>query len=378
VIDLEVLGPLAGSGNCGGPCRAGGACPAGAIGLWRGQPLADVAGRPFALAEIRRLEAAYRAAPVARVDADAQCSLDGSVIAHKPSFSHQTEHSPAGPVRTFPEGDDPAHVKEPYHAMSPTRTRTNVAYYVQTHSRPAQVERLVEVITEGSPGAVVLVGHDVSGQPLNVPRLQAMGNVHVLPQRGGYGDFTHVDRYVEAADWLDANGVGYDWLENLSGQCYPLRPIAQIEDTLAALDTDGFLLYSPVFPERVPASADQGAAAWYSLVRPFDARMRYDYRHWQFSKPSAANERLIRPLMAVNLLQPWVQVSNSYSTVGIRRRRTVFGPGLHCYGGSFFCTLSADCVRYVSSYAKANPDVVAYFRTVLAPEEVFFHSVLVN
>jgi hypothetical protein len=262
--------------------------------------------------------------------------------------------------------------------MSPTRTRANVAYYVQTHSRPAQVERLVEVITEGSPGAVVLVGHDVSGQPLNVPRLQAMGNVHVLPQQGGYGDFTHVDRYVEAADWLDANGVGYDWLENLSGQCYPLRPIAQIEDTLAALDTDGFLLYSPVFPERVPASAEQGAAAWYSLVRPFDARIRYDYRHWQFSKPSAANERLIRPLMAVNLLQPWVQVSNSYSTIGIRRRRTVFGPGFNCYGGSFFCTLSAECVRYVSDYTRANPDVVAYFRTVLAPEEVFFHSVLVN
>lgn len=51
-----------------------------AIGLWRGQPLADVAGRSFALAEIRRLQAAYRAALVARVDADAQCSLDGSVI----------------------------------------------------------------------------------------------------------------------------------------------------------------------------------------------------------------------------------------------------------------------------------------------------------
>jgi hypothetical protein len=187
-----------------------------------------------------------------------------------------------------------------------------------------------------------------------------------------------VDRYLEAADWLDANGVGYDWLENLSGQCYPLRPIAQIENALAALDTDGFLLYSPVFPERVPAGADQGAAAWYSLVRPFDARMRYDYRHWQLGKPSPAKERLIRPLMAVNLLQPWVQVSNGFSTVGIRRRRTVFGPGLHCYGGSFFCTLRADCVRYVSSYAKANPDVVAYFRTVLAPEEVFFHSVLVN
>lgn len=262
--------------------------------------------------------------------------------------------------------------------MPAVRTRANVAYYLQTHYRPAQVERLVEVITEGSPGAVVLVGHDIAGQPLNVPRLQAMGNVHVLPQRGGYGNFTHVDRYVEAADWLDDNGVDYDWLENLSGQCYPLRPIAEIENALATLDTDGLLLYSPVFPERVPASADQGAAAWYRLVRPFDARMRYDYRHWQLGRPSDSKERLTRPLMLLNFVQRWVQVSNSYFAVGVRRRRTVFGPEFNCYGGSFFCTLRADCVRYVSDYVKSNPDAVGYFRHVLAPEEVFLQSVLVN
>jgi hypothetical protein len=261
--------------------------------------------------------------------------------------------------------------------MSAIPARTNVAYYLQTHHKPAQVERLVEVITEGSPGAVVLVGHDAAGQPLNVPRLQAMGNVHVLLQKGGYGNFTHVDRYLEAADWLDANGVDYDWLENLSGQCYPLLPIAQIEDTLGSLDSDGYLLYSPVFPERVPADADQGAAG-YRLAEPFDATMRYDYRHWQLGLPTDAKDRLTRPLMALNLVQPWARVSTAYFAVGVRRRRTVFGPGFHCYGGSFFCTLRAACVRYVRDYAKANPDVVAFFRTVLAPEEVFLHSVLVN
>ena len=261
--------------------------------------------------------------------------------------------------------------------MSASSTRANVAYYVQTHSRPAQVERLVEVITEGSPGAVVLVGHDAAGQPLNVPRLKAMGNVQVLLQKGGYGNFTHVDRYLEAADWLDANGVDYDWLENLSGQCYPLRPIAQIEKTLGSLSSDGLLLYSPVFPERVPAGADQGAAG-YRVVPPRDASVRYDYRHWQLGTPSYAKDCLLRPLMAVNRVQPWVRVSGSYFSVGIRRRRTVFSPDFSCYGGSFFCSLRAGCVRYVRDYVKANPDVVDFFRTVLAPEEVFLHSVLVN
>lgn len=258
------------------------------------------------------------------------------------------------------------------------RTHTNVVYFLQTHREPAQVARLVEAITKGSPDAVVLISHDAAGPTLGIVGLQALGNVHVLLHHGGYGDFSHVKRYLAAVDWLDANGVEYDWLENLTGQDYPLRPIAEIEDTLAAADCDGFLLYSPVFPERVPQDADRGAASWYTLVRPVDATMRYDYQHWRFGRPTSAKRHWLRPLMAVNLVQPWIRVSNSYASVGVRRRRTVFGPDFHCYGGSFFCTLRAECARYVRDYAKANPDMVAFFRGTLAPEEVFMHSVLVN
>jgi DNA-binding SARP family transcriptional activator len=43
---------------------------ADALALWRGQPLADVAGRPFALAEIARLEGLYRAARTARIETE--------------------------------------------------------------------------------------------------------------------------------------------------------------------------------------------------------------------------------------------------------------------------------------------------------------------
>jgi hypothetical protein len=222
-----------------------------------------------------------------------------------------------------------------------TRTRSTVVYFLQTHHKPAQVARLVQVITEGSPDAVVLVSHDVAGSALDVAGLEALGNVHILLHEGGYGDFSHLE-------------------------------------ALATTDYDGFLLYSPVFPDRVPVSADQGAGPSYTPVRAVDAIMRHDYRHWRLGRPTPAKQRWLRPLMAINFVQPWIRLSNSYASVGVRRRRTVFGPGFHCYGGSFFCTLRAECARYVRDYARANPDVVAFFRTALAPEEAFLHSVLVN
>jgi hypothetical protein len=257
-----------------------------------------------------------------------------------------------------------------------TRAQTNVVHFLQTHNRPAQVARLVRVITEGSPDAIVIISHDEAGPALDVAGLRALGNVHVMLNRGGYGDFSHLDRYFGAIDWLDANGIDYDWLENLTGQDYPLRPIGEIEDTLATTDCDGFLQYSPVFPERVPPSADRGTAG-FTLVRAVDAKTRYDYRHWRLGQPTPAKKHLMRPLMALNLVQPWVRVFNSYASVGVRRR-TVFGRGFYCYGGSFFCTLRAECARYVRDYARANPETVDFFRGTAAPEEVFLHSVLVN
>jgi hypothetical protein len=258
-----------------------------------------------------------------------------------------------------------------------TRPRGRVVYYLQTHNRPAQVARLVQVITEASPNAVVLISHDVKGTPLDVPALEALGNVHVLLGRGGYGDFSHLDRYFAAVDWLDDHGIEYDWLENLTGSDYPLRPIAQIEEILAATETDGYLSYSPVFPERIPAGADPGQPG-YRLVRPVDAILRYDYRYWRLGQPTDTKLQLIRPLMVVNLLQPWLKFFNSYAAVGIKTRRSLFGPDFPCYGGSFFCTLSRPAARYVREYARANPDAVGYFKRLLAPEEVFLHSVLVN
>ena len=260
--------------------------------------------------------------------------------------------------------------------MSELSRPVRVCYYLQTHTRPAQVNRLVELIKAGSPDCVVLISHDASRPPLDVGWLEAMPGVHVFTEPGGYGDFSHLDRYFAAVDWLDAHGVEYDWLENISGQDYPLRPIAEIERTLATTDVDGFLLYAPVFPDQAPPGADPGSGK--QLCAPWDAAMRYQFRHWWFGQPAPAKQRWLRPLMALNLVQSRVRLSLAFSTIGLRRRNTIFTDDFVCYGGWFFCTLSAACARYARDFARDNPDVLGFFRTVLAPEEVFLQTVLVN
>jgi hypothetical protein len=253
-----------------------------------------------------------------------------------------------------------------------------VCYYMQTHTKPAQIARLVELIREGSPDSFILIDHDATREPLDASRFQPIPGVHVINSRGGYGDFSHLDRYFAAVDWLDAHGVEFDWMQNMSGQCYPLRPIADIERVLSESSVDGYMLYAPVFPERTPPDADWGAGPQWRLCSPFDTSMRMEYRHRWIGRPTPAKQRWLRPVMILNLIQPWVRVSLGFSTVGIRRKNTIFNDDFICYGGWFFCLLAAHCVRYTRQFARENPDIVTYFRTMAAPEEVFLQTVLVN
>lgn len=243
--------------------------------------------------------------------------------------------------------------------MTPT-----VCYQVHSHRSPGQVERLVRRLTEGTRGGVVLVSHDVRGEPLPVRRLERLGDVHVLPAAGGYGDFGHVDRWVDAVRWLTAHGVPYDWMVTVSGQDYPVRPVPEIERRLAAAAVDGFLECFPVF----------GAESHWPMRR---ARSRYLYRHRRLGAVASRGpaRAALRVAQGVDLVQPLVRVNPTYGTVGTRTR-TPLGPALPLYGGSFWVTLRRRCVEHVVSCYETQPAIVAYFRGTLAPEEVYFQTVL--
>jgi len=253
-----------------------------------------------------------------------------------------------------------------------------MCYYMQTHKEPEQIARLVRAIKEGSPGSIVLIDHDVSAAPLDRTLFDDLSNVHFIGTCGGYGDFSHVDRILAAVDWLDDHGMQYDWLQNLTGQDYPLRPIADIERAISVGGFDGYMQYAPVFPERTPLDADWGAGPAYRLCTPFDTAMRFDYSHRRFGMPTELKQRLLRPFMIVNYIQSWFTISLAFSSAGFRRKTTIFNDDFILYGGSFFCALSASCLRYARDFAAENPDIVKYFRTLAGPDELFLQTALVN
>jgi hypothetical protein len=238
-------------------------------------------------------------------------------------------------------------------------------YHLQSHTLPRQVHRLVQRLTESDPSCVVLVSHDVAGAALDETVLGALGDVHVLPTTGGYGDYSHIERYLDSVEWLRRRDVDYDWFANLTGQDYPAVSPLEARRYLQESDQDGYLEYFPVLSARSPWGARRG-------------RDRYYFRYRRLHELTARQRGVLRLLQVVNRGQPVLRVNASYGlSVGLRAG-VPFDDDFVCYGGSFFATLRRSCVEYVADFAADHPNVVQHYRRVLAPEESFLQTVLLN
>jgi hypothetical protein len=211
-----------------------------------------------------------------------------------------------------------------------------VAYLILSYTHPELVRRLVERLR----GGLVAVHHD--------ERRCALGEVDALripptPIEWGHGSqlaaVLRCLRVLREHEW--------DWVVLLSGQDYPVRPVADIEAGLLAAPVDAFLRFAPVPPRRLRRGG----------VDEFARRYAYRWR------PGPR---------ALSRLDPLVQVRELPSGTYAGFPAT---PPLPVFHGSDWFSLSR---RAVDTVLAAPDAVVDHFLHTIVPTEAFVHTVLAN
>jgi hypothetical protein len=227
-----------------------------------------------------------------------------------------------------------------------------VVYIVISHRNPEQVVRLVRVLREG-PSARVLVRHDPRGERLEREQLETAGG-ELLEDRlktkwGGWSQLKLILGCLrEAVTRHDP-----DWVLVLSGQDYPLRPLAAIEADLRDSPADARLGSVRRVETRRPAQGDD------------EFFLRCRYRHYARPRVLPSLPRTIRPLAYARDLPP---------LVGVRR----MGPApLAFHVSADWLTLGRAGIRAVLA-ASENRRLTRHFRRVAVPTESFFASVLLG
>lgn len=245
-----------------------------------------------------------------------------------------------------------------------------ILYLLQTHKQPEQIYRLVQTIKKSSFNSHILLSHDFTNCSLDVSALQSLPGVNILGKEahGVRGDFSLVQAYLDAINWVLEHNIDFDWLVNLSGQDYPTQSLTLFEQFLAKTEFDGFLEYSNLLSRH----------SYYGIKESYD---RYFYQYWHSGLQLYRWQRgLVKPLRVVfNNTQPFIKIDSSYQlSMGLYAFINPFNQDFICYGGSFFKIISQNCVQYLNLFLKANAKLIKYYERTRNPDESLIQSVLVN
>jgi Core-2/I-Branching enzyme len=240
-----------------------------------------------------------------------------------------------------------------------------VCYFIQSHRDPEQIYRLIRTLRRGSPGGRIVVQHNPAAFELDWSPVAELPDTYLLPACGAQirGSFScQVQPYLDLVDWLEREGISYDWLVNLSAQDYPVTPVPAIEAFLSGATCDGYIRYWDVRSSASPWSRRK-------------ARARYEYRYRRLSPAAEPVLHALRPLTRLLPLHFYLDYG---PFLGVRALRTPFHPGFRCYGGWAWGSLRRRAVLYLRDFLAANPEVDRHYRATMVPEESLVPTVLAN
>jgi hypothetical protein len=210
------------------------------------------------------------------------------------------------------------------------------AYIISAYKRPDLLARLVRRLGDAPIAIHIDRKSDIFDQVKSY--VGGLPNVTLLPRHVcHWGLIGHVDASLEGMKWF--RGTDRQYAVLLTGQCYPVKPPAEIERDLN--DLHGRSIIETIrFPVPKWMQYENGGYT------------RLDRFHLKIG-------RRPRPR--------WIKLWN---------RRPPYG--LHPHGGNGYWCLSRQAIEYILDYVAAHPGLRRYFRTTFVPDEMVFQTILAN
>lgn len=255
-------------------------------------------------------------------------------------------------------------------------TAKRYIYAIFSHGDSAQPLRLVRTLRALSPDSHIVVHHDPSHTEIAPDAVEAAGGRAIPnPVRGRWGDFSLVEQHLHTQQWCLQN-LDFDWYVNLTGQSYPIRPLAELE---ALLETTSYDAYLTWFDAYDPAVWPIGEA-----VRRYHFQYvelpRFPYWHKLPPTVAGATTWLIRWINRVQPLVRFFPLPRSQPTrFGTMATKRPFSPSSRkLIGSNLNMNLSRRVVERIVEIARQDEAYAHYFSRTIIADEVFFSTIVCN
>ncbi len=214
------------------------------------------------------------------------------------------------------------------------------AVLIMTYTSPRQTQRLIHRLNNGEFDFYVHLDKKVD---IDTHReIQHMPNVFFVDNRIDikWAGYTLVEAILSGMRYIAATGKKYDFINLISGQDYPLKPVAYISDFLKRNAGKEFMLFRD-FEED-----------WTEAQSRVD---RYHFTDFSFTGKH--------------------RIANAINSVTPKRK---FPLDMKLYGQETFWTLSQDCAMYVTEFIDANPKLSKFLKLTWGSDEFIFQTIIMN
>ncbi|HUC36587.1 MAG TPA: beta-1,6-N-acetylglucosaminyltransferase [Acidimicrobiales bacterium] len=230
----------------------------------------------------------------------------------------------------------------------------SLVYVILAHRSPNQLARLVSVLEHEDD--LFLIHVDAKADPAPFvgaleERLGRPANVEMIrPVRCDWAGFGHVQATLQGITRVLDRQSEFSHMVLLTGQDYPIKPRDRIREHLERHRGVSFMSWSAGDRGERPDRRGNERWWWHGGLE------RLRCRHYLVGRR-------------------WIGLPHRYFPFPRPRQ---LPDGLHPYQGLAYWCLSEQSVRYVADFVSARPEVVAFFKRVLGPDENFFQMALLN
>jgi len=212
---------------------------------------------------------------------------------------------------------------------------------ILAHDDASHLERLCHALRPHS----IFVHVDKKAEGFPSGRIAELPGVTVIkPSINVYwADFSMCEATLLALETAKKAGP-FDRYVWLSGGCYPVKPMSEMEVALSS--TRELMTLTPIRP----------GSHLYSLIG----------RRWRMA-PLVAHHALDVKLRAL-----WNKVSKMI------KRDLERETGMTPYFGNSWWALTDDCISMILEFVRLHPDFVRAYSSVYAVDEIFFHTIVGN
>jgi len=220
------------------------------------------------------------------------------------------------------------------------------AYIILAHKNLDHLVRLVERLDDGN--SRFFVHLDLKTDLLPIATFLAKKECITLVKRIStrWGGFSLAEATILGMRAIRDSNLTFESISLLSGQDYPIKSNKEIDEYLSSSEFSIFLDYFPL----------------------------PNYRRWI----TGGTYRYTKYFFGINRIALFFSKSvNLISTlVPLLARKLPFH--LRPYAGSQWWTIDQYALNYILDYVDQNPEYYKFHRFTFAPDELFFHIILLN